>query len=344
MTDPRNPRSKAKASIIFDLMVSPRLKSDIISKYSKQSSKGIYRHLIDLESEKVIREVREKGARPILVLNKRDFTSTSKAFGYLVDAYKKIGISFDKAFVECAISAYGDFPFYGPYLDDINNDFPHRTLNALLKAQRPEIDETLMVMVSGAIEKTRGRMTTEDKLAYISLVDSLSISDWSPDERSPLSRSMTFLFSTAEQEKKNSNINDPLAIEEIWDFVITKIIHMATGKRKNFLDEVRDSRELMLMSARIQLYQASLVRLSEINFFDMISKEFLTPEMRSQIEKDKIEEISQLPEVYRKEAEQEQAINEEYHGDSIQFTNVEEPINELYPARKKKKFKFFRSP
>ena len=344
MTAPRNPRSKAKASIIFDLMVSPRLKSDIISKYSKQSSKGIYRHLIDLESEKVIREVREKGARPILVLNKRDFTSTGKALSYLIDAHKKIGISFDKAFVECAISAYGDFPFYGPYLDDVNMDFPYRTLNALGKAQRPEIDETLMTMVSGAIEKTRGRMTTEDKLAYIALVDRLSNSDWSPDERSPLSRSMTFLFSTAEQEKKNGNINDPLAIEEIWDFVITKIIHMATGNRKNFLDDIRDSRELRLMLARIQLYEASLVRLSEIDLANMLSKEFLTPEMRSQIDRDKITEISQLPEIYRKEAEQEQAKNAEYQSDIIQFKTVEELISGLYPPRKKKKFRLFRSP
>lgn len=306
MTDPINPRSRTKASIIIDLMVSPMLRPDIISKYSRQSSKGVYRHLRDLENEDVIREVMKRGERPKLHLNKRDLASTSKAFGYLINASKKMSLSFDKAFVECAISAYGDFPLYRPYLDDTSSDIPHITLGALLKAQRPEIDETVMAKVNCAIEKTRGHMTIEDKLAYITMVDGVTGSKWSPDENTPLSKSMSFLFSRAEQERKSDLFTNPKFIEQIWDNVIMKIIHMATGKRKNFLDDVRDSRELMLMIARVQLYEASSLPLSKIDLSDMIDKELLTPEMNSLLEKTHIKEISQLPEVYRKEAEQEE--------------------------------------
>ncbi len=343
MANGRNARSETKAKIIFDLMVSPRLRSEIISEYSKQSSKGVYRHLTDLESEKVIREAREKGARPILFLNKRDFTSTSKAFSYLLDAFPKIKKSFDRAFVECAISAYGDFPSFGPYLDDINMDLPYLTLNALGKAERPEITESVMAKALNAIDKIRGLMSIEDRLAYVTLIDSISNSDWSPDERSVLSRTASFLFSTAEREKREGAFSNPSVSQDIWDYVIRKIILMAVGKRKNFLEEVRDSKELKLMLARIQLYEASLLSVNEIDLREQLNRRFLTPELKAQFEKTKIKEISEMPEVYRKEAEQEQGIIEGVDDKIEPYSLLESVKSKTNPVSEKKKFRLFRS-
>jgi hypothetical protein len=302
MAELRNPRSKTKANIIIDLMVSPRLRNDIISKYSKQSSKGVYRHLRDLKSEKIIREVSPKGAKMLLVLNKHDIKATSRAFEYLLDVKRSLRMSFDRAFVECAISAYGDFPINNPRLADANYEIPDITLDALLRAERPDINDQLMAKVFSAIETVRGNMTVEDRLAYISLVDRLSESAWSPDKESPLSLSMPFLFSTVEQEKKDGEMNAEV-VGGIWNVVIRKLIFMAAGRRKNFLNGIKDSRELKLLNARLELYVASVLPVNEIKLMDKLDRRFLTPERQAQFEKERIRDIDRLPDIYRKEAE-----------------------------------------
>lgn len=155
MTELKSPKSRTKANIIADLIKSPMNKSDIISKYSKQSSKGIYKHIIDLQYDKILKEINTKGSKPVLVLNKRNFTSASKAFEYLMDVNKNLSQSFDRAFVECAISAYGDFPIINPR-GNTGTGIYLVTMNALMKAERPDIDDQLMATVFHAVEKTRG--------------------------------------------------------------------------------------------------------------------------------------------------------------------------------------------
>lgn len=155
-------------------------------------------------------------------------------------------------------------------------------------------------------------MTVENRLAYITLVDWLSESVWSPYADSPYSKSMSSLFSTADLEGEMYNRIDE--IERVWDIVIRKLICMAEGRRKNFLGDIKDSREMWLYSARIQLYYASLLPVNDINLInlrDKFIKQFKTPEWWAKIGKempagldlDPLPEV-QLPEVYRKEAEE----------------------------------------
>ena len=262
-----------KAVIIARLMQGPRLRGDIISEYSRQSSKGIYRHLRDLQSQKIIREVKGKGMKTLLVLNKRDLTAASLAFKYLIDARQRLRTAFDRAFVECAISAYGDFPAYVPYQDGvIGTDFTFATLNALIEGERPEVDATVMAKVMNAVEQIRGPLTVEDRLAYVSLVDRLARRDWSPNDSSPISLSASFLFSTAEYAKKSGHLKYPDEIEEVWNVVIPNIFRMAFDKRKNFLDNVKGTRELMLMTRRMKLGEASMLPLKDLADLDLNNK------------------------------------------------------------------------
>jgi hypothetical protein len=308
MTALRNPRSKTKADIIVHLMASPRLKSDIVSEYSKQSSKGIYRHLIDLESEKIIKEIKQKGLKTLLVLNKRDLTSASNAFKHLLDVNQYLRLSFDKAFAECASSAYGDFPVYNSRLEiDTTSGIVARTLDALIKAERSEIDDQFTAKVSSAIKKIRGVMTVKDKLIYIALTDLLTKSAWTPDETSQISLVMPFLFSMDQQERQNGYLNDQELAEWIWNVVIPRLISMAADRRKNFLDDVRDSREMKLMSARMALYESSLLPLNDIDIMsrdilNRLDRRFMSPDRKTRFGEE-ITDVSQLPEVYRREAE-----------------------------------------
>ena len=93
-----------------------------------------------------------------------------------------------------------------------------------------------------------------------------------------------------------------------WYPTVYKVILMAQGKRIHFMDDITDTRELQLMSARIRLYNASILSISDIdhtNLNDKLDEKFLTPEKRERLEKEKVRDVNELPEVYRKEKENE---------------------------------------
>lgn len=257
--DGKNTNSHTKARIIYDLMVSPRLRSDIVLKYSKQSSKGIYRHLRDLESDKIIREVRAKGAKPLLVLNKDNLSGISKALSYLMDRDPKIAHCLDMAFVECAISAYGDYPTINPFSLTSDAEIPNITLHALIAKKRPDIDDELLSDVMESVKERRGELTVKDKIFYITMVNGLSHSDWSRDEMSPMSLSMSFLFGTNEPAIKNKDGKRHFG----WYLAVQRVILMAQGERKHFMDEVT-FKEIDLMMARLTVHGGLLLPISEI--------------------------------------------------------------------------------
>ena len=346
--DGKPTNSHTKAKIIYDLMVSPRLRSDIVSKYSKQSSKGIYRHLTDLESDKIIREVKTKGTKPLLVLNEDNLPGLSKALSYLMDVKPEIGYSLDKAFVECAISAYGDFPIMGAFVDPNDEDIPKLTLKALIDGKRPEIDDRLLLIVMETVKKYRGDLTIKDKIYYISMVDDLSHSDWSREKMPPVSLSMPYLFTTAEREMKNGNGQ---FYSNSWFYAVYNVILIAQGRREHFLDKIKDSREIELMTKRMELYYASILPISDIDRTALSTKlyeKFLTPEQREVSEREKVRDISQLPEVYRKDylRFRKETENEKYEEIPLSQMKDELKISTQSPNMKipprKKHFKLFK--
>jgi hypothetical protein len=256
--------SHVKAHIIADLILSPMYKSEIVSKYVKPTSKGVYRHLRDLESEKVIREKREKGEKPLIALNVKDLTGSSKAFEYLLDADEKLSNSFDKAFVECALSAYGDFLIFDTLGDDTIN-IQMMAYQSLIEGKRPVIDDDITARVIDAIEKLRGHMTIEDKIIYIAFVHLISVSKWSPEKESPKGLSTTFMYPPGKPIRNEApDKMVAAALTWLWNIGYWELSLMARGKRKNILGDVKGDRELRLMTAKILLSGAPELPLADI--------------------------------------------------------------------------------
>lgn len=256
--------SHVKAHIIADLILSPMYKSEIVSKYVRPTSKGVYRYLRDLESEKVIREIREKGKKPLIALNVKDLDGSSKAFEYLLDADEKLSKSFDKAFVECAISAYGDFLIFDTLGEGIFN-IQLMAYQSLIEGKRPVIDDNITARVIDAVEKLRGRLTTEDKIIYIATVHLLSVSRWTPDEGSPKALSMTFLYEPGKPIRNEApNKTVAAAVTWLWNIGYWNLSLMSKGKRKNLLDDVKGDRERRLMTTKIILKMAPELPLADI--------------------------------------------------------------------------------
>lgn len=120
---------------------------------------------------------RTKGL-PILLFSLR-------ALAYLVDSFGAIRGGFNMAFAECAMSAYEEFPIMGVNSREINSDIPNITMDTLIDAKRPKIDSSGVARVLEAIEKTRGFMSIEDKLAYMVIAKGLEFGGWSTSAHSP---------------------------------------------------------------------------------------------------------------------------------------------------------------
>ncbi len=292
--------SHVKANIIADLWKQPVAMSQIVDKYLKPSSKVIYRHLIELSNERIIRDKNIKGTRRILTLNSNSINAAAGALGYFMKAYDEIEDSLDGAFVECAISPYGDFPIFNSSFHDLNSEIMQIVIDSLVKAKRPDIDDQLKTKVLQAMNKTRGKMTTADKLEYITIVDKRSREPWPLDETTLFSLCMPFNF-------RNATLDDRFLSDDVryhsWK-VIEKILRMYEGKRKHFMVKVKDEREVRLLGVRSSLYLAFRLPFTEIerdskSILKAVTERYSTPEKEAETERKKITD-NQVPEVYRK--------------------------------------------
>jgi hypothetical protein len=296
--------SYVKASIIVDLWGQSVAMSQIIKKYSKPSSKGIYRHLRDLKSERIIRDKNIKGSRKILTLNYNSINAAAGALDHFIEVNRELENSLDSALVECAISAYGDFPIFDSNYDKLNSEVIRTVIGALAKAERPDIDDQLKTKVLEAMNKIRGKMTTADKLAYITVVDNRSREPWSPERNILISLCMPFTFRNAEIEEKKDGLLRDKDRYHSWK-VMETIFSMFEGKRKHFMVKVKDDREVRLLGVRSASYLALRLPLTELerdsnSTLEAVTKRYSTPEKEAEYERRKITDINQVPEVYRK--------------------------------------------
>ena len=161
-------------TLLYLFYKEPVSKGEIIGRFSKQSSKGIYRHIRDLEHEKIVRTSKSKGAVPVCKLNK-SLDSLAKVLDYLF-AVRGIKEAFDRAFAECFTSPYGDFHYayftetslagkgwYQEALEAIGDDIFH-------KNRRPSFTGKQIARINRVAEMVRGPMDTSYKLAYMGLV------------------------------------------------------------------------------------------------------------------------------------------------------------------------------
>ncbi len=164
-----------KAMLLMTLFLKePLRKSEIIGSFTKQSSKGVYRHLRDLESEKIIKTVKTKGGLPICKLNK-NLNSLAKVFDYWF-VYPGIKEAFDRAFAECFTSPLGDF-LYSSFREVslTEKKWYITALGSISKSileegKRPFFTEKQLVKINRVAGMLRGPMDTAYKLAYIGLV------------------------------------------------------------------------------------------------------------------------------------------------------------------------------
>lgn len=167
MTEPRT--STTKLCIILDLMISPMgkmYKTQVIERYSNLSNKGVYRHLGDLESQKIIKEIKERGRKTAIVLNIRDQDDPIKISEYLLSIGKKLNDALNKAFAECFICAYGDIPFdqYADPSGEWNEKMIHY---AIMEKKRPDLTQGQVNEILGIASRIRGELTTKFKLMYV---------------------------------------------------------------------------------------------------------------------------------------------------------------------------------
>ena len=246
-------RSAIKGTIIRDFMASPTPMpmDQIIRKYTKPTKQAIYRHIRDLISEKVILFVWRKGAKSPLALNTGDFKGVCNAFKHLLKSSEALRDVFDKAFIECAISAFGEFPLP---LTPKSTDISARVHAALLKNERLEIDDEMVTDVSGLLEEQRGHITDGDKLLYMHLVKMHSEKYWEPDKMLLSTLSVGTLFGTLKHKPGYLSKLLSQYIAGIWKNVILTMCEMEEGKRKTFLgDVVSGLNEAKLIQVRLLL-------------------------------------------------------------------------------------------
>lgn len=166
MTEPGS--SMTKFRIILDLMFSPMGKmyrASIIERYSNLSNKGIYRHLRDLESLKIIKEIKERGRKTAIVLNIRDQEDPIKISEYLLSTNKKLNDALNKAFAECFLCAYGDMPF-DSYADP-SGKWNEKMIYYTTMGKRPDLTQDQVNEILEIASRIRGELTIKFKLMYV---------------------------------------------------------------------------------------------------------------------------------------------------------------------------------
>lgn len=255
--------SNIKAEIIRELLTAYRSKSEIISMYSKQSSKGIYRHLRDLEKQKVIKEIRSKGSKTILSLNDKNLQGMGIALEYLVKCDPNVRDAFNVAFAECAISAYGDFPYWGRGHEEANELVMPIILNFLETGNKPKLSKENIEKIATAIKIVRGNMSTREKLGYISIVYLLSAMKRKTTEAKLIDSCVSFVIDPllSQNESLNSFENE---IRFQWPFIILKIINMANGHFQRFIDDSNLQVEKGLLISKLIILQQTFTPINEI--------------------------------------------------------------------------------
>lgn len=270
----------AKARLLITLFSREQMsKNEITASFTKQTSKGVYRHLRDLESEKIIKTVNSKGSLTICKLNK-NLNSLAKFFDYSF-VYTGIKEAFDRAFAECFTSPLGDFLYayfqeftlteekwYMEPLDVISDSI-------LNEGKRPYLNEEQMITINRVAYMLRGYMNTTYKLAYISFVRMLYNipKDEFYTELVFTSSALNFkkdMITIIQGKQKDSHLANVRAVyEAAREILIMSVDMMNEGKEVHFLGPVTDKEKLV---GRIITRTLSLQNLTINDFLERSPK------------------------------------------------------------------------
>ncbi|QRF74629.1 hypothetical protein Thermo_00114 [Thermoplasmatales archaeon] len=180
MTGYENRKPKlAKAQILkylfeMDALAVPVSRDAIIRGPAGHGSKAIYRHLADLEHEKIIKTTHPKGGKILCKLN-GDLLSLANVLDYWISGPEKIKEAVDLAFAECFTSPFGDFLYAGFRHLGVIHDGSFLSLRTKIyelvkKGIRPSFDKDELETINWVAAELRGPMDTFYKLMYMAQV------------------------------------------------------------------------------------------------------------------------------------------------------------------------------
>jgi len=174
----RKPRL-AKAQILkylfeMDALAVPVSRDAIIRGPAGHGSKAIYRHLADLEYEKIIKTTHPKGGKLLCKLN-GNLHSLVNVLDYWLIGSMEIKDAAERAFAECFTSPFGDFQYAIFRELKLRRDESFLSLNAKIyelvaKGVRPSFDKDELETINRVAMELRGPMDAFHKLMYMAHV------------------------------------------------------------------------------------------------------------------------------------------------------------------------------